>query len=255
MYTVYIAISPSDKKYVGITSRKLNFRINEHYSASKNKDFTFYRALRKYKKDIVWFSLTTCSLLSEAKELEQFYIKKYKSLRTENGYNSTEGGNYPPLSIFSEENRKKVSERFKKYFSNPENREANRKRLLGHIPWNKGKTNYLSDKSKKLMSESRKGKCTGVNNHNYGKPGFMLGKKFTEEHKKKISLALKGNSSYLKNGKHVRCREVICTETNEIFESSKAVKERYGRVNISRALIAGSKCAGYHWKYLDKLGE
>jgi len=44
-----------------------------------------------------------------------------------------------------------------------------------------------SDKTRRQMSDSHKGKAIGDKNPMYGKPGSMLGKKWTEEQRRKIS--------------------------------------------------------------------
>jgi len=73
--------------------------------------------------------------------------------------------------VFSEESRKRMSDAAKKRKTHP---------------WTGRKH---SEKSKALISESRKGKLTGENNHQFGK-GPMLGKTHSEETKNKQSLAM-----------------------------------------------------------------
>ena len=80
----------TDKSYVGKTTYSLGHRISNHYAKSKQVNYHFSKALRKYQKcDWEW------SILCEAKdedldELEIFYIAKFDSYN--NGYNSTLGG-------------------------------------------------------------------------------------------------------------------------------------------------------------------
>lgn len=74
-----------------------------------------------------------------------------------------------------------------KYIRTSEIKEKIRSSLLGTTPWNKGKKRPpFSKKWKENMSKSGKGK------------------KFTEEHKKKISDALKGDKSYAWKGDKVK---------------------------------------------------
>lgn len=46
-----------------------------------------------------------------------------------------------------------------------------------------------------------------------------------------------------------RCKKVVCIETDEVFNSIKEAKERYGNSNIVRAIKFGSTVYGYHWRY------
>lgn len=56
----------------------------------------------------------------------------------------------------------------------------------------------------------------------YGVPSPMLGKKFTEEHKQKISNSLKGRKHpTTTGGNNPAAKKVINLNTNEIFETMK----------------------------------
>lgn len=49
-----------------------------------------------------------------------------------------------------------------------------------------------------------------------------------------------------------KCRKVLCVETDEVFESVKAAKDKYGKTcKIDRAAREGKTSMGYHWNYLD----
>ena len=88
-YTVYIHISPSNKKYIGITSQNVKKRWQNGYGYKTNK--YFWRAIQKYgwdnfEHEILFENLT----VDEAKEKEIELIKLYNTYRP-NGYNLTFG--------------------------------------------------------------------------------------------------------------------------------------------------------------------
>ncbi len=131
-----------------------------------------------------------------------------------------------------------------------------------------------SPETRKLWSEQR----SGALNHRYGKKGEMhhaFGRPLSEEHKKKLSLALSGErGSYYgrshsesakmaiskkKTGVALRSkwRKIMCIETGVVFDSIKlaaawASGDESKHANIIRsAKSLGAKVSyGYHWKYV-----
>ncbi len=88
---VYLAISPSDRYYVGITKRGLKSRLWYHYYATqRGSKLPFHNCLRKYGKKVKFSILAEVDSWSEACILEKQYIKQYNSKI--NGYNATDGG-------------------------------------------------------------------------------------------------------------------------------------------------------------------
>lgn len=89
---VYLAISPSEKKYVGITSSSLKKRKRRHFDDAlyKKKNRPFSKAIRKYGQEIKWEILEEVDSLDEAIYLEKYYIKFFDTYK--NGYNCTHGG-------------------------------------------------------------------------------------------------------------------------------------------------------------------
>ena len=95
---IYINLcSPTLKSYVGFTTNFYKRKI-AHKSASKNPEYYFQYAVRKYGLENFY-----CAILAETndierarKVLEPYYIKLCKSFHTENGYNLTLGseGNF-----------------------------------------------------------------------------------------------------------------------------------------------------------------
>ena len=110
-FIVYIHISPSNKKYVGITSRSPNQRWNNGKGYKNNEHF--YNSIQKYgwnnfKHIIVAENLSK----EEACELEIKLIKKFNTQDYHFGYNNTSGGEH---TTFSNESKKKMSESKKGY--------------------------------------------------------------------------------------------------------------------------------------------
>lgn len=147
-YTVYKLTSPSNKVYIGITSRS----VKERWQDGKGYGHCILmnRAIKKYgweniRKEILFTDLGE----KEAKDTEIKLIAEYQSNDGKHGYNITKGGDGTRGVIVSEETRQKL-------------REAN----LGK---------HHSEETKRKMSESRRG-------HHYN-----LGTKLSEEHKRKLS--------------------------------------------------------------------
>lgn len=92
MALVYIATSPSGKKYVGKTVWPFLKRKNCHlWHADNGSNFPIHRAIRKFGNNIKWEIYKSGISEEEANKLE---IKLIKNLNTlgPNGYNCTVGG-------------------------------------------------------------------------------------------------------------------------------------------------------------------
>lgn len=93
MYTVYKFTSPSWKSYVGVTTRDINHRLNEHKKSAENDIKTWFAdAIRKYgfenfKFEILRNDITDKKFLAAA---EIFYISFCNSFYY--GYNMDRGG-------------------------------------------------------------------------------------------------------------------------------------------------------------------
>ena len=83
----------NDKKYIGQTRCGIEIRLRQHIKDSRgNSNYPIHRAIRKY--GIENFDVTTiCSTnVDHLNELEQYYIKKYRTFFKDGGYNLTLGG-------------------------------------------------------------------------------------------------------------------------------------------------------------------
>lgn len=145
LYTVYKHTSPSGKVYIGITSKKPEYRWNHGRGYKEIDQPVFYRAIKKYGWDNITHEILYSGLQEkDAKNLEISLIKQYKSLGL--SYNITDGGD--------------------------DFRGATHR---------KGKK--ASEETKRKMREARRGTNNGINNPMYGRhetaPAYG---KFGKEH-------------------------------------------------------------------------
>lgn len=144
-YKVYMHISPSGKKYIGITKQSLKKRFDN--GRGYKNCFRFKNAIDKYGWENIQHILIKDNLTqSEAVKMEMDLIKRYNATDNRYGYNCSVGGNVP---FITEETIRKRSLASKgRVFS-----DETKKKISGA---NKGKT--FSEESRKRMSESHKGK-------------------------------------------------------------------------------------------------
>lgn len=136
---VYMHTSPSGKRYIGITSKKPEYRWNHGNGYKSNKHF--YSAILKYgwsnfKHEIVVDNLE----YKDACLLEQELIAKYNTRDPANGYNNSVGGESGALGV------KQSAETIAK-------RRASR---VYTSSWAKGK--HFTEEHRRKISESNKGK-------------------------------------------------------------------------------------------------
>ena len=253
-YKLYVHISPSNKRYYGITSYK---RVEDRWQNGRGYNTQyFYRAINKYGwenfQHLVLFDNLT---KDEACLLEQCYIALYDTMNPKYGYNNTSGGEH---YTHSEQTRKKLSiantgkhptEETKRKISNSLKGEnhINYGKHLSEETRNKIKIantgNKLTEEQKRKMSESLKGRTS-----------WNKGKKLTEEHKRKLSEAHKGKHNYS------TAKKIRCIELNLIFNSIADANEYLGKdrrnTNIGLNIAGKSKSAwNYHWEYVTEEQE
>lgn len=153
-WTLYRHISPSNKVYVGITSRDINRRWAKGYGYKSCK--LFFRAILKYgwnniKHEVLFTNLEGI----RAKKLEIELIRHYKSLNI--SYNITDGGDgylgYNP----SMETRAKLSEASKKRRNKKHSIETKNKIRTAHLKCIEiYKTQEFKDKISKAVEYKKK---------------------------------------------------------------------------------------------------
>lgn len=166
LYCVYMHTSPSNKKYIGITSlTPPSKRWRDGHGYSHNKHFS--NAIEKYGWDNFTHEIVAENLTKEeAEKMEVELIEKYNTFNSNDGYNGTSGGEIGKQH--SDEVRKNQSKLAKRCWQDEEFR--------------------------KKQSEFRKSR-TGEKNPNYGNHKLagennpMYGKHHSEETKEKLRQA------------------------------------------------------------------
>ena len=71
---------------------------------------------------------------------------------------------------------------------------------------------------------------------------------------KKIKKRYKAYNVYAQNPNDSKIKRILCIETGEIFNGLSNASTKYGVCvsALSRAAHKDVKCAGFHWKYIDK---
>ena len=118
------------KCYIGMTSRAVLERWDEHVSRAKcnKRNSRLYDALRKYGKDSFEVTiLESTDSDDHVRELEKKYIQEFDSYN--NGYNCNLGGQ--GILVFSDEIRKKISDAQKGKIISAESREKMSKAKRG----------------------------------------------------------------------------------------------------------------------------
>ena len=212
-YTVYMHISPSNKRYIGITSTKIEERWRNGKGYKHNKHFT--NAINKYGWDNFEHIIIAKDLDEDvACWLEIELIKIWNSTNKKYGYNISLGGG--GAYERSEETKRKISE-------------SKKGKYVGKDNPNYG--NYWSDEQKQRMSEikKREGCWKGENNPMYG------------------------NGDSIKGGNNPAARKVICLETMEIFDCIKDIlKKLNGKgTYIYVAIKKHKKYKGYTFIYYE----
>lgn len=199
---IYLALSPSGKKYYGKSCRSMEVRKSSHLKEANttNKQTYFLTALRKYGDDFVWSVVETLTapsreeLRSLLNEREKFWIFTDKTSDKNFGYNMTSGGDGGASfgRKVSEETKQKIAASLKGKKHTDERRKnmsdankgVSRPKGPDFIPWCKGQN--LSDDIKQKISDAKKGKS------------------FSNEHCKNLSESHKGQTPWNKGMKKGR---------------------------------------------------
>ena len=288
-YIVYKHTSPSNKAYVGVTSKTLLERsgINGiHYKRNKY----FYSAIQKYgwdkfKHEILCSNLTK----EEASKQEKYFVSLYHTDNPKHGYNHTSGGE--THFDFSEDIKNVIAEKTMNQWKNPHIRdkmvqglkkshkgplskkqikaninrrgthlsEATKEKMRGKVPWNKGKVGCFSEDTIHKMSLARMGKSPS-----------NKGTHLSEEQKRLISMKTKEGMNKpkikqkLSDNNKKRTGKVFKNYIFQYTYDGKLLNIYAGEVNASKASSVG-KCAihncvsgksktagGYIWKKVSK---
>ena len=227
-YCVYIHISPSNKRYIGITSQKPHKRWGKNGRGYLDNSY-FTNAIEKYGWDNFQHIIIARGLTEEeAKWIEEELIREWDSTNRSKGYNITKGGESGNGYKWTEEHKQQQSERMSgegnPMFGNHHSEETRKKQSETRIGY------VVSEETKQVLSE----KFSGENNPMFG----------------------------LYKGEHPHARAVICVTTNEIFSSLIEASEKYelNPQNIGKCCDRDSKIKyvgrsnGRYliWRYYDE---
>lgn len=236
-YFVYVHVSPSNKRYVGITSQtKPEWRWSYEGRGYESNEH-FWRSINKYGWDNFEHLVVASNLTKEeACALEQKLIAEYNTTDSRFGYNHTSGGEH---GIPSSETLNKLSK------------------------IRKGKS--FSEEHKRHLSESMKGKKHGkwVTNGSIEKmippntepeEGWAYGRlKVSEESKSKISKALKGRPGHPCKWKGQKREDDPAKRPEVRLKISKALKGKpKSPEHIAKLRALASARTGYVWIHKEE---
>lgn len=153
-YTVYMHITPSGKRYIGITCRKPEYRWNNGNGYEANKHF--YSAINKYGWDNIKHVIVLSGVSKErACEVEKNLISKFDTTNSEKGYNHSTGGECGSAGVaFTEERRRKIGEAHKGMKHTAEARKKMSEAHTGLQTWNKGR--HWTPAEKEVMAAAQR---------------------------------------------------------------------------------------------------
>lgn len=258
-YTVYTHISPSNKRYIGITCQEPKKRWKGGSGYKSNIHFT--RAIEKYGWNNFQHIIIAKGLTEdEAKWLEIELVRKWDSTNKDKGYNISLGGD-----IISEDTKKKISQANKGRKVSEDTREKISQANKGKGMYGKGylmsdENNHGARKiillnTKEIFTTIKNGakkyncdessvvKCCNGKTKSCGKlkDGQPLVWMYYEEY---LNIEEKEIEQKIKNA-DIR---VVCITTKEIFLNAKEGAEKYNiyKNSILQCCNGKRKSAGKH---------
>lgn len=243
-YTVYVHTSPSGKRYVGITKQnpKKRWKNGEGYKAHHPY---FYSAIKKYGWENFSHEIVADGLSkqeAEAKEIE--LIAAYNSNCREYGYNIENGGN--SVGKHSEETRRKISQKLKGHSVSTEAREKLRIANLGK------KGTPLTTEHRELLKRVNTGRVVSEETR-LRLSRSHKGIKLSEHTKKIMSDQRKGkrHPSLWKPIVQLDSNGNVIGRFQSVIDASKSTG--ICDPNISAVLNSKRKTAGgYGWKHIEE---
>ena len=135
--SIYLVINKENgHKYVGQTTQGINKKWKQHIQeAMRMSDKPLHCAMRKYGNHV--FSIKQIDECDESllDEKEKYWIERYNTFNSSEGYNTTSGGNRPSFSIKTKE---KISQTKTGIQLNEKHIENKEKNWGFHLPENRG---------------------------------------------------------------------------------------------------------------------
>lgn len=256
-YCVYIHTTPSNKKYVGLTSYEpeKRWRHGENYKTSRY----FYNAIKKYGWENIEHEIVATGLSwDDASKEEQRLIALYKTNDTDYGYNRTSGGE--DGFHHDKETICKISEASKRLWGDDVHREAMIERVTQR--WNERPDlkEALSEQSKARWSQRdyRDKMLLAINAYNnnpvHKAEQSRRAKKLWDnaEYRRKMTARMRGeNNPSAKMVSQYTITGVYISTFKTCKDAAKAVGLKNSS-NICACANGHVKTAGgYIWRYTD----
>ena len=231
----------NNKKYIGM-SRDIKRRWSEHKTELNNHNHDnqyLQSSWDKYGKECFSFYIIELCDEKDLSEKECYYIKLYKTLSHENGYNLTVGGENTSIG------KKLISLSDEKIYNfMKEVAEIEDISLPTITIWCKNKYKYMYYDEYILLSEKEKEyyRTFNWNKYNHEKLSNAHSRKnLSKETLLKLSKATIGKNN-------PRAYSVYCPQLNESFECIKYASDKYNinRGSISSCIKGRIKSAGIH---------
>lgn len=249
-YIVYQHTSPSQKRYIGITSQEPQKRWKNGLGYCNNP--LFYNAIKKYGWDSFIHEILYSGLTEEeACRIEEQLIAQYKSYDKQYGYNVALGGeaNRP-----TKQTKGKICDAITAKWQDEEYKQETSEKMRGLKRSEVARANISKAQRKRFENPEERKKISDR----------QIGSKRSEIAKQKTSEALKRYYSDEKNleklrkvraevNRIIRGRKVLCVETGVVYETitDAATATCITRGNISYACNGKRQTAGgYHWSYV-----
>ena len=247
-YTVYEHITPSGKKYIGITCQEPETRWKNGNGYKDNP--YFYRAIEKYGWNNIEHRIICTGFSKEAAEaMEIALIDMAKSTDRRFGYNIAPGGS---ATTPTEASMRKASASMTLAWADEEKRERMRESMRGRRRSEASRENISAAQKKRFENQEEREKISAR----------QIGRKRTEEAKAKTSKSLKKYYSDGENLERLRetrkisnrkkARPVFCVETGKRYEAVADAEKETGisHQNIIKVCRGNRPVAGgYHWVY------
>ena len=210
--SIYKIQFPNGKYYIGLNTTSLEQRKKEHKHAAKSGDTRcLYNALRKHDMVDIFelIEIDTADTLEELCQKEIGYIKEYNSYYMDmNGYNMTRGGEGTNGYVPTEDERKLMSEKIKKYNENPEARQKN----------SEAQKKYFKEHPEAGKEHGERMKTFWVNNPEARERQSEITIKYNEEHPEVVKA-------------RAEKRKKTIEENPEILERMREIKIQYFKDN------------------------
>lgn len=252
-YTVYMHISPSNKRYIGITKQSPNRRWRDGKAYKQN--FHFTNAIKKYGWDNFQHVIIVKGLSKEIAEwLEIELIRVWDSTNQDKGYNLIEGGsatigfkgeNHPMFGKHhTEDTKRKISEA-----NSGENHPFYGKH---HSKETKEKLRNANIGEKNPMYGKRGENHPMYGVHRYGEEAPNYGNKHTDETKEKMRKSVEEKGGF-KRGNNPSAKKIICLETMEIFDCIKDASQKMNccYTGLVKAIKNNKKYKGYTFIFYE----